>query len=67
MEQNKLKITLSNGEVVETERASYVVQEWNAGKWQNVAVNPPTKKDYKATKKKMNAIDNDYVQIQQFT
>lgn len=67
MEQNKLKITLSNGEVVEAERASYVVQEWNAGKWLNVAVYPPAKDGYKATKKKMNAIDNDYVQIQQFT
>ncbi len=66
MEQNKLKITLSNGEVVEAERQSYVVQEWNAGKWENAAVYPPTKEGYKEAHEKMYAIDNPSVRIQQF-
>jgi hypothetical protein len=66
MEQELLNITLSDGKVVKSPRQSYVVQEWNCGKWQNVAVYPPTKDGYKEAHEKMNAIDNDYARVMQF-
>lgn len=43
MEQENLKVTLYNGEVVETPRQSLVVEVYNAGEWQNVAVFSPHK------------------------
>lgn len=66
MEQELLNITLSDGKVVKSPRQSYVVQEWNCGKWQNVAVYPPTKDGYEEAHEKMNVIDNDYARVMQF-
>jgi len=66
MENELLNITLSDGKVVQSPRQSYVVQEWNCGKWQNVAVYPPTKDGYRESHEKMNAIDNDSARVMQF-
>lgn len=39
--QNNIKVTLYNGEVVETPRQSLVVEVHNGGTWNNVAVFSP--------------------------
>ncbi len=66
MEQELLIIALSDGTEVRSPRQSYVVQEWNCGKWNNVAVYPPTKDGYRKAQEKMDAIDNKLVRVTQF-
>ena len=57
-----LKVKLQNGNEVIAEIRSYLVQQWNAGAWENIAVYAPYA--YTEAEEFMNSLDG-YAQIVQ--